>query len=152
MAETAAFLMDEVFPKVPIRQWVLSFPFPLRYLMASNSKVQSAVLAITLRVITKQIRKKAKALGEKGRIEPGAVTLIQRFGSSINLNVHLHMLVLEGVYATGEEDPRWVEVTAPTDEVRRLGTMEECYYEEAELNGSRCAALGGFSLHANTAC
>ena len=36
--------------------------------------------------------------------------------------------------------------------VRRLGTMEECYYEEAELNGSRCAALGGFSLHANTAC
>ena len=23
--------------------------------------------------------------------------------------------------------------------------MEECYYEEAEINGSRCAALGGFS-------
>jgi ribosomal protein S27E len=52
MAETAAFLMDEVFPRVPIRQWVLSFPFPLRYLMASNSRVQSAILAITLRVIT----------------------------------------------------------------------------------------------------
>ena len=60
--------------------------------MASNSKVQSAVLAITLRVITRLIRKKA---GEKGRIETGAVTLIQRFGESINLNIHFHMLVLE---------------------------------------------------------
>lgn len=212
MAETAAFLMDQVFPKVPIRQWVLSFPFPLRYLMASNSKVQSAILAITLRVITGLMRKKAKGR-EKGRIDPGAVTLIQRFGSSINLNVHFHMLVLEGVYIG--EYPRWVGVPPPTDDevkkalqtlskrilgylvrkglfeksemlrnddpfadrepvlaacmaasiqykiglglrsgqkVRRLGTMEECYSEEAKLNGSRCAALGGFSLHANTVC
>ena len=36
--------------------------------------------------------------------------------------------------------------------VRRLGTMEECFYEEAKMTGSRCAALGGFSLHADTAC
>ncbi len=30
--------------------------------------------------------------------------------------------------------------------------MRECLYEDAELTGSRCAALGGFSLHADTAC
>jgi len=29
-AETAALLGDEVFPDVPLRQWVISFPFPLR--------------------------------------------------------------------------------------------------------------------------
>ncbi|MBI4190673.1 MAG: transposase [Betaproteobacteria bacterium] len=28
----------------------------------------------------------------------GAVTLIQRFGSAANLNIHLHGLVLDGVY------------------------------------------------------
>ncbi|PWV67603.1 putative transposase, partial [Halomonas sp. A11-A] len=28
----------------------------------------------------------------------GAVTLIQRFGSALNLNVHFHMLWLDGVY------------------------------------------------------
>jgi hypothetical protein len=28
----------------------------------------------------------------------GAVTLIQRFGSALNLNVHFHMLVLDRVY------------------------------------------------------
>ena len=33
MAETAALLADEVFPDVPLRQWVISFPFPLRYLI-----------------------------------------------------------------------------------------------------------------------
>ncbi|MCL0143682.1 transposase zinc-binding domain-containing protein, partial [Klebsiella pneumoniae] len=30
MAESAALLIDEVFPQEPIRQWVLSFPFQLR--------------------------------------------------------------------------------------------------------------------------
>lgn len=36
MAETAALLVDEVFPDVPLRQWVISFPFPLRYLFAAH--------------------------------------------------------------------------------------------------------------------
>ncbi len=31
MAESSALLVDEVFPGVPIRQWVLSFPFQLRF-------------------------------------------------------------------------------------------------------------------------
>ena len=35
MAETAALLSDDVFPDVPLRQWVISFPFPLRYLYFS---------------------------------------------------------------------------------------------------------------------
>jgi hypothetical protein len=29
----------------------------------------------------------------------GAVTLIQRFGSALNLNIHLHMLFLDGAYS-----------------------------------------------------
>ena len=36
--------------------------------------------------------------------DTGAVTLIQRFGSAANLNIHLHCLVLDGVYRrTGGE-------------------------------------------------
>lgn len=44
-----------------------------------------------------------------------AVTLIQRFGSALNLNVHFHMLFLNGVYA--EDDygkQRFHRVKAPT--------------------------------------
>jgi hypothetical protein len=29
--------------------------------------------------------------------QTGAVTLIQRFGSALNLNIHFHMLFLDGV-------------------------------------------------------
>ncbi|MBI3768550.1 MAG: methyltransferase domain-containing protein [Deltaproteobacteria bacterium] len=36
MAERAAHLADHVLPVVPIRQWVLSLPFRLRYALASN--------------------------------------------------------------------------------------------------------------------
>ena len=49
--------------------------------------------------------------------DSGAVTLIQRFGSPANLNIHLHCLVLDGVYRCSTEgDPVFVEVSAPTDE------------------------------------
>ena len=48
----------------------------------------------------------------------GAVTLIQRFGSALNLNVHFHMLWLDGVYeeTTGpaQRKPRLHRARAPT--------------------------------------
>ena len=44
----------------------------------------------------------------------GAVTLIQRFGSSLNLNLHFHMLLLDGVYVTGHERLRFKRLKAPT--------------------------------------
>jgi integrase len=34
MTESAMHLADEVLPAVPIRQWVLSFPYPLRLALA----------------------------------------------------------------------------------------------------------------------
>jgi hypothetical protein len=36
MAETAALLVDEVLPARPLRQWVLSLPHALRFLLATN--------------------------------------------------------------------------------------------------------------------
>ena len=39
MVDSAAHLVDEVLPKRPIRQWVLSVAYPLRYLFAANPKV-----------------------------------------------------------------------------------------------------------------
>jgi hypothetical protein len=49
--------------------------------------------------------------------ECGAVALIQRFGSAVNLNIHLHCLVLAGVYRRGTDgEPDFVEVHAPSYE------------------------------------
>lgn len=44
----------------------------------------------------------------------GVVTLIQRFGSALNLNVHLHMLVLDGVYANENGKLRFHALPAPS--------------------------------------
>ncbi|MGH8532689.1 MAG: transposase, partial [Gammaproteobacteria bacterium] len=44
----------------------------------------------------------------------GAVTLIQRFGSAANLNIHIHGLVLDGVYCAPEGVPVFHPVRAPT--------------------------------------
>ncbi|MBO6558404.1 MAG: transposase zinc-binding domain-containing protein, partial [Pseudomonadales bacterium] len=97
MVDSAAHLVDEVLPKRPIRQWVLSVPFPLRYLFATNPQVMSRVLTIVHRVISTFLIKRAGMTVRSGA-QSGAVTLIQRFGSALNLNLHFHMLYLNGVY------------------------------------------------------
>ncbi|MCP3702103.1 MAG: hypothetical protein GY954_04125 [Alteromonas sp.] len=41
--------------------------------------------------------------------------MIQRFGSALNLNIHFHMLVLDGVYAEGNYSKmRFHQIKAPT--------------------------------------
>ena len=95
MAESAALLVDEVFPEQPVRQWVLSVPYPLRFLFASRPEVMTGVLGIVYRCIATHLIKKAGFARKTA--QTGAVTLIQRFGSALNLNVHLaHMLFLDG--------------------------------------------------------
>ena len=46
MAEGAALLVDEVLPREPMRQWVLSVPCALRYLFATAPAVMGQVLGI----------------------------------------------------------------------------------------------------------
>ncbi len=86
MAESSALLVDEVFPEVPIRQWVLSFPFQLRFLLARYPELMGEVLSIVYRALSTQLIKKAGYT--KATAQTGSVTLIQRFGSALNLNVH----------------------------------------------------------------
>ena len=52
MVETAAHLVDHVIPRVPVRQWVLSFPIPLRLLFAAHPELLTPVLQIIHRVIS----------------------------------------------------------------------------------------------------
>jgi len=89
MAESAAMLVDEVLPHEPIRQWVLSFPFQLRFLFASRPELMGKVLGIVNRAIVSRLIKKAGLTHKTAKT--GAVTLIQRFGRSgapgaLNLN------------------------------------------------------------------
>ena len=112
MAETAALLADEVFSDVPLRQWVISFHFPLRYLFAAHPQAMGKVLGIVYPAISTHLIQKAGFSLKDGAT--GAVTLIQRFGSALNLNIHFHVLFLDGVYVYRDNrSPRFQRVKAP---------------------------------------
>jgi putative transposase len=96
MIESSALLIDDILPRQPIRQWVLSVPFLLRYLFANQPQVMSKALSIIHRIISTYLIKKSGFIKKTART--GAVMFIQRFGSALNLNVHFHMLFLDGVY------------------------------------------------------
>lgn len=96
MNEAAAYLTEEIIPRVPVRQWVLSFPIPLRSLFAVHPELITPVLAVTQRAIHSHLIQQTSV--ERTKAASGAVTLIQRFGSAANLNIHLHGLWLDGVY------------------------------------------------------
>ena len=51
MAEAAAHLVERVFPEEPVRQWVLSFPWRIRYLLAIDPRLCRAVRRIFLRAV-----------------------------------------------------------------------------------------------------
>ena len=98
MADTSTRLVDDVFPpRVPVRQWVLSLPIQIRYRLAYDAKLLSAVLRVFLRAVQGWYRKQGKALGIT-ECRGGSVTFAQRFGSALNLNPHFHRLVLDGIF------------------------------------------------------
>ncbi|MGE4606418.1 MAG: transposase [Myxococcota bacterium] len=99
MADTAARLVDCVLPEVPVRQWVLTLPYPLRYRCAWDARLTSEVLRAFLRALFADQRRRARDQHGVGAGQCASVTFIQRFGSALNLAPHFHSLVLDGVYA-----------------------------------------------------
>jgi hypothetical protein len=112
MVETAAHLCDHVFPRLPVRQWVLSVPKRLRYFMQRDGAVLNMVLRIFLRVIAQSLQTHSPGAAnvDKAAKHIGAVAFIHRFGSSLNAHVHFHVCVVDGVF---EEIP--VAVVGQTD-------------------------------------
>ena len=86
MSQTAAHLVDHVISHVPLRQWVLSLPIPLRVLPAAQPELVTPVLQVVQRVVTRHLLEAVGLEIDEGH--GGAVTPIQRFGSAANLNIH----------------------------------------------------------------
>ena len=76
------------------------------------SGIFSSVLNVVYQTIARfQV---AKSGDPRRKAQCGAVTLIQRFGSALNLNVHFHMLMPDGVYLPGHGAAQFHEVGAPS--------------------------------------
>jgi len=116
-----AHLVDAVLPWVPVRQWVFTVPHRLRYRLAFDHALCRAVLGVFIRAVLGWYRRRARRAGiADGR--SGTVTVVQWFGSGLELNVHFHVLGLDGVFAVGADGTmRFHRVSAPTDaDIARL--------------------------------
>jgi len=117
MADTAAFCVDHLFPRVPVRQFVLSVPVSLRFRMAYSPDLTTAVLRCFIAAITSDLRRRARKRKIKGNLETGAMTVVQRFGTSLALNVHFHTLAVDGVWARRPDGSLLFHpIPAPSDE------------------------------------
>ena len=96
-------LVDAVLPHVPVRQWVLTLPYRLRYRLAWDHEWCRAVLGVYARGQLAFSARPARARGIRDG-QTGTVTAIQRFASGVTLTVHVHPLVLDGVFSAGPPD------------------------------------------------
>ena len=119
MVQTAAHLVECVIPCVPTRQWVVSVPIPLRYWTAPSKNLTAKVhTIIRTTMVQYDVNQAVKGGVKRQQVQPGSVTCIQRLGSALNLNVHYHLIFLEGVYLDRTDQgrkPRFLKVEVPTD-------------------------------------
>src|SRR5207245_6882922 len=117
----------EVLPRVPVPQWVLSLPHRLRYLLAWNHVLARAVLGVYVRALLSFHR------------------VTQRFGGGLNLNIHFHTLLFDGVFvAEGDGDTLGFQPLPPpppTDEevgvvLARIASRVQRLLERRCLNPS----------------
>ena len=103
MADTAAHLVDRVLPEVPVRQRVLSLPHPLRFLLAYDRCLCTKVLSTFSRALLGWYRRRGRRCLGVAAGRSGTVTTIQRFDSALRLNLHFHVVALDGVYTETTE-------------------------------------------------
>ncbi|MBI5478399.1 MAG: transposase, partial [Deltaproteobacteria bacterium] len=122
MHDSAAHLVDRVIPRVPVRQFVVTFAPRVRYHLAADPRLASAALTQVLRVIFAFHRRRARARGaQPARANStGAVTMVQRFNSALALSLHYHVLAADGVFLRPWYDlaarPTFLELPEPTDD------------------------------------
>ena len=130
MAESAAHLIDRVPPAAPVRQSLLPQSFSLRFAPAGDHVVLTGVLRVVMRAVLGIQRARAWRLGVIGQC--CAVTAMQRFGGELNLNLHFHAVVLDGVHVMEVEGRlRFQALPPPTAEPRREWMRERAGDREA---------------------
>ena len=81
---------------------------PIFILVVSPIRIIGPCLTVVIRAIETDLIQRA-GLTRESHARGGIVTLLQRFGSALNLNIHLHMIVLDGPLIPDPEQP-WLNL------------------------------------------
>jgi hypothetical protein len=101
MSDTAVHLVQEVLPRVPIRHWVCSFPWGVRAVLGYDRELCREAASAFATELSRSLKRRAKELLGLTRMDEaltGSVCVVQRTDGALRLNVHLHVLALDGVY------------------------------------------------------
>ena len=112
---TAAHALDSLLPDVGYRQWVFVLPKRLRYFIHRSPALAGEASRLLAREIELYYRRKL------GSASAAQIHFIQRFGSTINLRLHVHAVVSDGIFKRlfgplGGERLVFAAAAPPTDE------------------------------------
>jgi len=155
MVQTAAHMIENVIPCVPVRQFVISFPKRIRHYLQTHE-----ILKTVLRIVVDEIRKTLIASGPNiSNPKIGAISFIQHFGNTLNLHPHFHLIVADGIFSTEEEDLLFHDAFLTPDDIadtqdniqnrvlRYFGRRG--FFEKLEIEKMLTYENSGFSLNAN---
>ena len=129
MAATAANLVECVLPPAPLRQWVLTVPFPWRKRLAYDGALLGAVTRIFVSTVLRFYSEHTERVAKEGAAgtrsaKSGAVVVVQRTSSDLKLHPHLHVLFLDGGYRElGADSVSFTEL--PRLSTREVGDVLE---------------------------
>jgi Putative transposase len=126
-----------------VRKGVLSLAFELRHLAAFRADVARALGRIFIEAVALEQKREANIAGS----QHAAANHIQRFGGSLNLNLHFHAIIADGVFAPdGAGQIRFHSLAPPTQDMlervvrrvrdralrwlRKRGLLDERFAEE----------------------
>ncbi len=109
-------------PRVPVRHWVFSPGESAQSALASQPRLRTRVARACVAAVFAWQRRAAGRLGLTPPFHCGAVSTIHRVGATLETNVHVHALVLDGVY-THDPDGTAVFHPLPTPRRRDLRRM-----------------------------
>jgi hypothetical protein len=126
MTELSCHLVDQIFPRVATRQWVITWPYWLRFRLAFDTKLMTGALSVWVKTVENWYRKQARDEWGVADGKCASIQVVQRFGDGIVLNPHVHSVFCEGVWhiPSGAEtsgSPVYLPLRGPTDsEVQRI--------------------------------
>ncbi|MFI5348247.1 MAG: transposase zinc-binding domain-containing protein, partial [Elusimicrobiota bacterium] len=150
--------LDDLLPDVPYRQWVFVLPKRLRYFVHRDARLAGEIDAILARTLTSFYQKRSQA---PKAAAPAQFHAIQRFGSAVNLHVHVHAALSDGCFSFDGGTLRYHSAPPPSAveladlllvlrkrifrRLLRLGALPQRSVEEM-----MAWPHSGFSLHAGT--
>jgi hypothetical protein len=154
MVQTAAHLVDEVLPRLPFRQFVISFPMRIRYYLQTHTILQSV-----LKIVVDEIRKRLTICNPNvDNPQIGAISFIQQFGNTLNYHPHFHLVVADGVF-NGTTVLQFHEASLTPDDI---ADTQDCiqksvlgyfckrgFFNKNEVEKMLSYENSGFSLDAN---